>query len=78
MIAMFRQLPRLGSGSQHLASIDDVPWYRRESAVSLFVLSGFFCVPPLLWIACVLCLTGDIYRNKIGVDGKLIVWTRLE
>jgi hypothetical protein len=54
---------------------DDVPWYRRTGPASVFVLSGFFCFPPLLWTVCLLCLTGDIYFKKVGKDGYLTKWS---
>src|SRR5256885_2399645 len=57
-------------------SIEDVPVYRREWFASLLVIAGFFCCPPLLWWVCILCLTGDIYRNKVRADGRLARWSR--
>jgi hypothetical protein len=32
-------------------------------------------VPPLLWWACWLCLTGPVYRDEIGTDGQPLVWS---
>lgn len=40
----------------------DVPWYRRNGIVSVLVLAGLF-LPPLLWIVCIICLTGHVYYN---------------
>jgi hypothetical protein len=53
----------------------DVPWYRRSGNASGMVLAGFFCIPPLLWAVCILCLTGEIYNKKVGVDGYLTRWS---
>jgi hypothetical protein len=39
--------------------------------VNVFVLTGFFVFPPLLWAACILCLTGNIYTSETGDDGFL-------
>jgi len=52
-----------------------VPWYRRSATVSTFVLVGFFCLPPLLWAACIICLTGQVYNNRIKKDGTLSRWS---
>jgi hypothetical protein len=57
-------------------SIEDVPVYRRSWFASFLVVFGFFCCIPLLWWVCILCLTGDIYRNKVGRDGRLLRWSR--
>jgi hypothetical protein len=54
----------------------DVPWYRRSGWASVFTLIGFFCFPPLLWTVCILCLTGDIYYDKVRKDGTLSVWSK--
>jgi hypothetical protein len=55
-------------------AIENVPIYRREWVVSLLLLGGLFLCPPALWAVCILCLTGDIYRNKVGEDGSLVRW----
>jgi hypothetical protein len=39
------------------------------------ILVGFFCCPPLLWTVCILCLSGDIYNNRLGSDGYLTTWS---
>jgi hypothetical protein len=54
---------------------EQVPWYRRSGTASLFALAGFFCFPPLLWIVCILCLTGDIYNKTYTKDGYLMKWS---
>jgi len=54
---------------------EDVPWYRRSGTASIFVLCGFCLLPPLLWTVCVICLTGDIYNNKLDRDGYLTKWS---
>ena len=48
-----------------------VPWYRRYERVNLLVLVGFFVFPPLLWAACILCLTGEIYTDELDQEGIL-------
>ena len=50
---------------------NQVPWHRRSGSVNLLVLVGFFGLAPLLWTACLICLTGDIYANELGEDGFL-------
>lgn len=52
-----------------------VPWYRRSGTMTVFILVGFFCFPPLLWAACVICLTGDVYNNRVKKDGTLSRWS---
>ena len=50
---------------------DDVPSNRRSGLVSIYVLLGFVCFPPFLWLACFILLTGDVFYNRIGKDGQL-------
>jgi len=57
-------------------SFEAIPVYRRERFVSVLILTGFFCIPSLLWWACVICLTGAVYRRKVGPDGNLLRWSR--
>lgn len=52
-----------------------VPWYRRSGTMTAFIVSGFFCIPPLLWAACIICLTGDVYNNRVKKDGTLSRWS---
>jgi hypothetical protein len=49
-----------------------VPEVRRHHTVNKLILLGFFLLPPLLWLACVLCLTGDVYTDEVGDDGFLV------
>ena len=46
------------------ATYADVPWYRRSGMMSLFVLAGGLVVPPLLWAACIILVTGDVYYRR--------------
>ena len=47
----------------------DVPWYRQQYSVNVLIVAGFFVFPPLLWAACLFCLTGDIYTEEEDEDG---------
>ncbi|MBX7106286.1 MAG: hypothetical protein K1X57_19570 [Gemmataceae bacterium] len=38
-----------------------------------FILTGII-VPPFLWAACIICLTGDIFHNRVKKDGTLARW----
>jgi hypothetical protein len=51
---------------------DDVPWYRRATVVNVFVIAGFFGMPLLLWAACLICLSGDVYTREVDADGLLV------
>ena len=51
---------------------EKVPWLRRSGTVNVLVLAGFFGVAPLLWTACIVCLTGDIFTDEVGEDGFLV------
>jgi hypothetical protein len=57
--------------SEPYANYADVPWYRRYWNVNVMVLAGFFAFAPLLWGACAICLTGEIYTDELGEDGFL-------
>jgi hypothetical protein len=51
---------------------EDVPWYRREPGLLAFVgvmLCGFITIA-----LCIICLTGDVYKNKLDRKGNLEVW----
>jgi hypothetical protein len=56
------------------ALYQQVPWHRRSENMTLLVLAGFFCAPPLLWWACFICLTGEVYYNRVKKDGTLARW----
>lgn len=73
MIPQYHGADRNPTGYQ---SLETIPLYRRERFVSVLILTGFFCLPPLLWWACVICLSGDVYRRKVGPDGNLLRWSR--
>lgn len=52
-----------------------VPWYRQGHVNNIFVaLSRFGCF-PLAVITCVSLLTGDVYYDQKGSDGKLRTWS---
>jgi fumarate reductase subunit C len=53
---------------------DQVPWYRRSSFNSLFVVLGLCCSPFIIWV-CVIVLTGDVYYDKVDKDGRLKRWS---
>ena len=55
---------------------EQVPWYRRSSVNSVFILIHLFtggCVPLLFW-TCVNLATGDIYYKKKHAEGDLKTW----
>ncbi len=56
-------------------NIKEVPWYRRSSLNSFFVIVGAFVFQPLLWITIFSIITGDIYFNKKNPDGTLKTWS---
>ena len=53
---------------------EDVPWYRRSTLNHIFAIAGLLCLPLLVWWVVVMCLTGDIYKNKRDKDGSLKTW----
>jgi hypothetical protein len=54
----------------------DLPWYR-SSAMNLSpIVPGGLIFPPLIWRACINCLTGDIYINGKDEDGSFKVWSK--
>jgi hypothetical protein len=56
-------------------SYDQIPWFRKSSINSVFVLVGFFCFPPLLLATCVILLTGDVYYDKRTPEGGFKTWS---
>ena len=52
----------------------DLPWYRTSTMNICLVILGFMIFPPLIWWACINCLTGDIYINKKNANGSFKVW----
>lgn len=51
---------------------EDVPWYRREPGALAFLGVIFCCFVSVA--LCVICLSGDIYKNAYDKDGNLKVW----
>ena len=65
-------VPSAKSENGRYRRYEDVPWYRREPG-ALALVGVLFC--SLVTIAlCVICLSGDVYRNAYDKDGKLKVW----
>jgi hypothetical protein len=54
---------------------DDVPWHRRSEVLGYWVIIGFLIFPPLLWAACIVCLTGPVYYSGIRKDGRRERWS---
>lgn len=52
---------------------EEVPWYRRDSFNGPLIILGCL-IPLLLFLHCLILLTGEVYRKKKGVDGKLLTW----
>ena len=67
--------PSASSSPGHLTQYSDVAWYRRSGFASVMVVAGFVCFPPLLWAACIVLVTGDVYYNKHRDDGTLKTWS---
>jgi len=55
------------------SNYEQVPWYRRSSINTLFILGSFF-FHPLIWAVCFLLATGDVYYNKTDTSGQLKKW----
>lgn len=51
---------------------EDVPWYRREPG-ALALIGVLFCNPITIAL-CIICLTGEVYKNGYDEDGNLKVW----
>ena len=52
-----------------------VLWYRRSDFNNLCMMLGLFCFPPLLWTACIIILTGDVYLEGRREDGSFKTWS---
>ncbi|MGB6499824.1 MAG: hypothetical protein WBG19_00265 [Thermoplasmata archaeon] len=66
------RVPPQKSQNGRYLKYEDVPWYRREPGALAFV-GVLFC--GFVTIAlCVICLTGDVYKNAYDKDGNLKVW----
>lgn len=57
------------------ALFEEVPWFRRSGIMTAFILVGFVLFPPLLWTACIITLTGEVYENRVKKDGTLAKWS---
>ena len=60
------------------ADYQNVPWYRRSSWNTFFIIAGFATKGyiPLVLVTCILVLTGDIYFNERDAEGRLKTWGR--
>jgi hypothetical protein len=54
-------------------SYRDVPYCRRASVNTWLAIGGAFLPFLLLWV-CIICLSGEIYRNDYDQRGDLITW----
>ena len=54
------------------STYDEVPWYRREPGALIF-LAALLCTPVIIAL-CIICLTGDVYKNSYDKQGNLQVW----
>jgi len=60
-----------GTGRKKYRTYKEVPWYRREPGFVALIFA-LFCTPVVLAL-CLICLTGDVYRNDYDKDGNLKV-----
>lgn len=51
-----------------------VPWYRKSSVNSWFILLGLF-LPPFIWAVAYMLATGDIFYDKVDKNGNLEKWS---
>jgi hypothetical protein len=67
-------IARRKSGTLKYKTYDEVPWYRREPGDWVFIAALLF--PPVSIALCIICLTGDIYREGSAYvgPGSLHVW----
>lgn len=58
-------------------SYSEVPWYRRSSVNTAFIVVGIGSkgVIPLTLLTCVLVLTGEIYYKEPDSAGHLRAWS---
>ena len=54
------------------ATYAEVPWYRREPGALTFLAAILFL--PVIIALCIICLTGDVYKNSHDKQGNLQVW----
>lgn len=64
-------VPQKSAAGRYL-KFEDVPWYRREPGALAMV--GVLLCGVVTIALCVICLTGDIYKNKYDRKGNLQVW----
>jgi hypothetical protein len=64
--------PSLDPKTGRYRKYEDVPWYRREPGTLAFI--GVLFCNPITIALCLICLTGDVYRNGYDKDGNLKVW----
>ena len=59
-------------------SYAQVPWYRRSSVNTAFIIIGFLTKGylPLALVTCVLVLTGDVYYKEKDQHGALRKWSK--
>jgi hypothetical protein len=74
--ASYAPVPEKSAPKLHTTYLD-VPWYRRSSWCSVFllanVLSGGYL--PGIAFVCFLLITGDVYYNKLTDGGRLKTWS---
>jgi len=74
------QSPQLAPGPEAnvIASYSQVPWYRRSSVNTIFIVSGFLTKGylPLVLVTCALLLTGNIYYKQPDADGRIRTWSK--
>ena len=63
--------PKKSAAGRYLR-YEDVPWYRREPG-ALAMIGVLLCGVVTIAL-CIICLTGDIYKNKHDRNGQLEVW----
>ncbi len=63
--------PKKSADGRYL-KFEDVPWYRREPGPLAMV--GVLLCGVVTIALCIICLTGDIYKNKYDRKGNLQVW----
>ena len=71
-------IPKEKSVKKKYANYNEVPWYRRSSMNSIFILINFLSggfIPLTLW-TCINLLTGDIYYKDVyDKNGNIKTWS---
>lgn len=57
-----------------LTDYSQIPWYRQSWVNNLFVGLSLVGLFPLAWWTCWNLLTGDVYFEQKGHDGRLLKW----